>query len=280
MSRFVFWDGGLGGAAEAAVATAISLGLRHPQRMLLVNQGPADFGIEEGLRQTVRFHGELYADEAIPEHGFDALLRLQASGRLSRSNFADYTVPLLRGRLDLVCGTRLGDSAWQETEKKAVTEVLAMAEQTYDWLILHAHGQPLSEVLRNHRKGDVFVVVQPHRLGILDELFADMGSGHGDQQTNLIVVISPFDPHSRWGMNNLKRRYPLSLPMVGLPHLTEFSDAWNDRNILTYFRQNPLWPKRGGERELLIKGYHELGNKLLELTASTGTSISLAEKGA
>lgn len=280
MSRLVFWDGGLGGAAEAAVATAITLGLLLPQRLLLVNEGPAESGIEEGLRQTVRQHSATYGEEAIPEHGLDALLRLQASGRLTRSNFTDYTVPLLRGRLDLVCGTRLGDTAWKEAEQKGVTEVLAMADQTYDGLILHAQGVQLSEVLRNQREGDVIVAVQPHRLGILDERFADLASGQGDHKANLIVAISPFDPRSRWSLTNLKRRYPFSLPLVGLPHHTEFSDAWNDRNILTYFRQNPLWPKRGGDRELLLIGYRELGNMLIELAAGKGLSVSPTEKGA
>ncbi|MBW4840766.1 MAG: hypothetical protein KZY74_15345 [Paenibacillaceae bacterium] len=280
MSRLVFWDGGFGGAAEAAVATAITLGLRLPQRLLLVNEGPAESGIEEGLRHTVRQHGSTYGEEAIPEHGLDALLRLQASGRLTRSNFTDYTVPLLRGRLDLVCGTRLADTAWREAEQKGVAEVLAMADQVYDGLILYAQVQRLNEVLQNQREGDVFVAVQPHRLGILDERFAYMASGQGDHRKNLIVAISPFDLRSRWSLTNLKRRYPFSLPMVGLPHHTEFSDAWNDRNILTYFRQKPLLLKRGGERELLLKGYRKLGEMLMEFAASASPSVSPTEKGA
>lgn len=280
MSRFVFWDGGLGGAAEAAVATAVTLALRHPQRLLLVNEGPAGSGLEEGMRQTVRLHGDTYGGEAIPEHGLDALLRLQASGRLAISNFADYTVPLLRGRLDLVCGTRLGESTWKEADRGSVAEVLAMAEQAYDGLVLCAQGQRLSEVLRNRREGDVLVAVQPHRLGLLDERFAEMTSCLGAQKTKAIFVISPYDSRSRWGLNNLKRRLPSALPMIGIPRHTEFSDAWNDRNILAYFRKYPLWPKRGGDREFLLKGYRELGNKLMELAAEAGASDSMKEKGA
>lgn len=280
MSRLVFWDGGLGGAAEAAVATAVMLGLRFPQRLLLVNEGPAGFGLEEGIRQTVRLHGETYGEEAIPEHGLDALLRLQASGRLARNNFADYTVPLLRGRLDLVCGTRLGDSAWSAAERRDVAEVLAMADQSYDGLVLLAHGQRLSEVLRNQREGDVLVAVLPHRLRILDDRYAEIAPFLNGSKTKLIMVLSPFDPRSRWGINNVKRRYPVSLPMIGIPHHTGFSDAWNDRNILAYFRQSSLWPKRGGDRELLLKGYRALGDKLMESAVDQGASSTLKEKGA
>ncbi|WP_178019384.1 hypothetical protein [uncultured Paenibacillus sp.] len=280
MSRLVFWDGGLGGAAEASVATAITLGLRFPQRLLLVNEGPAGFGLEEGIRQTVRLHGDTYGGEAIPEHGLDALLRLQASGRLSRTNFADYTVPLLRGRLDLACGTCLGDSGWKAVEKKDIAELLAVADQSYDILILPAHGQQLSEVLQKQREGDVLVAVLPHRLGILDERYEELAPFLNDPKMKLILVLSPFDPRSRWGINNVKRRYPVSLPMIGIPHHTEFSDAWNDRDILTYFRKFPLWPKRGGSRELLLKGYRELGNKLMEIAVEDGAAATLKEKGA
>lgn len=280
MSRLVFWDGGLGGAAEAAVATAVTLGLRLPQRLLLVNEGTSGLGLEEGIRQTVRLHGHTYGEEAIPEHGLDALLRLQASGRLTRNNFADYTVPLLRGRLDLVCGTRLGDSAWKEAEKRDIAEVLAMADQTYDGLILLAQGQRLSEVLRNQREGDVLVAVLPHRLGILDERYAEIAPFLNESKTKLIMVLSPFDPRSRWGINNVKRRYPVSLSMIGIPHHTGFSDAWNDRDILAFFRKSSLWPKRGGDRELLLKGYRALGDKLMELAVEEGTAVTLKERGA
>lgn len=282
MSRWVFWDGGLGGASEAAVATAITLGLRLPQRRILVNEGPAGLGLEEGIGQTVRFHDEMYREAVIPEHGLDALLRLQASGRLSPSNLADYTVPLLRDRLDLVCGTRAGGSAWKEAEKRRIADVLDIAEQSYDGVVLlAAQGQRLSELLRNQREDDVLVAVQPHRLGILDERIEESAPFLSDFKTNLIFALSPFDPRSRrWGISNLKRRYPVSLSLVGIPHHTEFSDAWNDRDMVSYFRKISLWPKRDGERELLLKGYRELGDKLMELAGGEGTAVTPKEKGA
>ncbi|WP_059042936.1 hypothetical protein [Paenibacillus rubinfantis] len=280
MSRLIFWDGGLGGAAEAAVAAAITLGLRLPQRLLLVNEGPAGFGLEEGIRQTVRFHSDIYREDAIPEHGLDALLRLQASGRLSGSNIADYTVPLLRGRLDLVCGSRVGGVAWKDAEKQAIADMLVIAEQSYDGVILLAQGRRLSELLQNQREGDVLVVVQPHRLGVLDERVEDMTPFFSDPKSKLIFVLSPFDPWSRWGINNLKRRYPVSLSMVGIPHHTEFSDAWNDRDILGYFRKSSLWPKRNGARELLLKGYRDLGDKLMEMAGKEVAAVTPKEKGA
>lgn len=276
MSRLVFWDGGLGGAAEAAVATAVTLGLRYPRRLLMFNEGSAGSGLEEGFRQTLHLHDEACDKESLPEHGLDALLRLQSSGRLTRSNLADYTVPLLRGRLDLVCGTRIGESAWKDADPKGVADVLAIADQSYDNLVLHAQGKRLIEVLQNRQDSDIFVAVLPHRLGIIDEWYANLTAGLGETKAKWAAVISPYDPQSRYGLTNLKRRYSSELRMIGIPHHTEFADAWNDRRILSYFRKQPLWPKRGGARELLLKGYRELGDTLMELASDAG----LKEKGA
>ncbi|MCT2194602.1 hypothetical protein M3G15_05520 [Paenibacillus sp. p3-SID1389] len=281
MSRFVFWDGGLGGAAEAAVSTAVTLGLRIPQRLLLLNEGPTGRGLEEGIGQTVRLHSDTFGEGAVPEHGLDALLRLQSSGRLTASNLSDYTVPLLRGRLDLVCGTRLADSARKELDNEGIAEILAIAEQSYGCVILQAQNRRLSEVLQEQREGDVLVAVLPHRLGIMDEWFADVASYLGEPNRKLLFVISPFDPRSRWGLNNLKRRYSGVQRLIGIPYHTGFSDAWNARNILAYFRQTPIWSKRRGERELLLKGYYELGDMLMEMAAgTTSASISPKERGA
>lgn len=280
MSRFVFWDGGLGGAAEAAVSTAVTLGLRFPQRLLLVNEAPAGRGLEEGIGQTVRLYGDTFGEGAVPEHGLDALLRLQSSGRLTISNFADYTVPLLRGRLDLVCGTRLVDSAGKEMDHEGIAEILAIAEQSYDGLILQERNRRLSELLQEQREGDVLVAVMPHRLGILDDWFAEAAPYLGESNRRLLFVISPFDPRSRWGINNLKRRYSGMQRLIGIPYHTGFSDAWNARNILMYFRQSPVWSKRKGERELLLKGYSELGDMLLEMAAGTDGLTSPKERGA
>ncbi|MGN8768889.1 hypothetical protein ACTNDP_05455 [Paenibacillus barengoltzii] len=280
MSRFVFWDGGLGRAAEAAVSTAVTLGLRHPQRLLLLNDAPAGRGLEEGIGQIVRLHSDTFGEGGVPEHGLDALLRLQSSGRLTASNFSDYTVPLLRGRLDLVCGTRISNSARMEPDNEVIPEILAIAEQSYDRLILLEQKLRLSEALQKLRERDVLVAVLPHRLGTLDGWLADAAPYLGESNRKLLFVISPYDPRSRWGLNNLKRRYSGVQRLIGIPYHTGFADAWNARNILAYFRQSSIWSKRKRERELLMKGYAELGDMLMEMAAETGVSISPKERGA
>lgn len=267
MSRLVFWDSGHGGAAEVAAACAITLGLHYPLRALLFNDGRSGDGVEGGLRLDGRQNAASGEAEALFEHGVEALLRLSASRRLTSSNFADYTLPLLRGRLDLVSGTRTGSLGGTGAVEREIGELLAAAEQAYDLVVLQARGRGrLGEVLAARRNEDVIVAVLPQRRTQLEDFFAEAGQNRARLRQKLCLAVHPYDPQSGWSLANLKRRYGSTLPMIGIPYHSEFTDAWNDRELLAFFRRYRFLLKKGGSRESLLAGYRELASRLLELS--------------
>ncbi|MGG6311055.1 hypothetical protein [Paenibacillus macerans] len=280
MSRLVFWDAGQAAAAEVAVACAVTLGLHYPQRVLLVNEGRIGCGVEEGLRPSGLSSAEAAAAE-LAEHGIDALLRLLRSRRLSPGNFADYTLPVLQGRLDLVSGTRNGSAARAGAEAEEINELLRTAELAYDLVLSCVEGRRrLSEALRTLQGGDVIVAVVPQRLGLLDDFFAEVAPISAKLEHRICLAIQPFDPSSRWNLTNLKRRYRSRLPMFGIPYHSEFADAWNDRESLAFLRKYKLLSKRGGSRGELLEVYREMSGKVLELSGKADAPGSVNGKGA
>ncbi|WP_059052978.1 hypothetical protein [Paenibacillus senegalimassiliensis] len=281
MSRLLFWDGGQGVAAEIATACAIMLGLHYPKRVLLLNQGRVSSGPEEGLRQSILRHQAGRADESLAEFGVDALLRMAASGRLKPENFADYTLPLLRGRLDLAGGLQHGGLALGGESDREVTAMLQMAEQTYDLVVMHLQGRRrLSEALRSRHEGDIMIAVLPQRRAQLELFFADVAPYLVRQHPGICVVISSFDANSHWNLANIQRRYKSSLPIFGIPHHSEFSDTWNDQDILSFFRKYKWVPKPKNAHQQLLDQFYRLGGKLLKLAEVKAHNGSRQEKGA
>lgn len=157
MSMVMFWDPGHGYAANVAAACAVTVGLHYPLRVLLLNDGRHGSGVEEGLRAGSRHAPESgpgdtgAMDTRLSEYGADALLRLSASGLLTKANYSDYTLPVIRGRLDLATGVRAGDlrgtSGFGEGE--GLLELAMAAEQSYDLVLRHAPR--IREACRKHR---------------------------------------------------------------------------------------------------------------------------------
>ncbi|WP_018752836.1 hypothetical protein [Paenibacillus sanguinis] len=281
MSRLLFWDGGQGIAAEIATACAIMLGLHYSQRVLLLNQGRVSSGPEEGLRQAVLRHQAGRANRELDEFGMAALLRMAASGRLKPGNIADYTLPLLRGRLDFAGGLQHDGLALAGEGEQEVAALLQMAEQAYDLVVLHLQGRRrLSEALRSRQKGDIMVAVLPQRRAQLEAFFNDIAPYLSRQHPDICVAISSFDAKSHWSLANIQRRYKSGLPIFGIPHQSEFMDAWNDQDILTFFRKYRWVPRPKNAHQQLLDQFYRLGGKLLELVEGTGHNGPRQEKGA
>ena len=284
MTRIMFWDPGHGGAAHLAVGCAVTLALHHTKRILLLNVG-SSYGMEEGLRTGIRDTDGDGLDQALPfsEHGLDALLRVSESGRLTKANFSDYTLPLIGGRLDLACGSRSENSDVTGTtiSDKKKRDLLVVADQSYDLLMLHSHNKcPIMDTIASQHCDVTLVVLEQKRIQ-LDAFFSELSQMPEPERRklNIAIALYPYDPHSSWSLANIKRRYNVSLPFFSIPYNTEFADAWNSREALSFFRKYKLVFSKGGAREALLGSYRKLSQHLLEKAGSI-TAHSTSGKGA
>lgn len=259
MSKVVFWDLGYGGSAEVAAAFAVQAGLCEKCHFLLMNCGYYGTGLEEGfpLRDS-----ELGTELRMPvqDHGMEALLRLAESGRLLQANMKDYTYPLLQGRLDLAEGLQSISSSRHPLHSAELEAILNMAERLYDIIIMQLSGaNPL--YLDRLREEDAFIAVLRQNRVELDTFFEMAAKPETNTNrgiTPLALVIHQYDAASKWSLQNIKRRYNCEVPMIGIPYHTEFSDAWNGQDIISFFRRYRLLKGRGYEREQFLFSCKEL----------------------
>ncbi|MFD1175675.1 hypothetical protein ACFQ3W_05075 [Paenibacillus puldeungensis] len=281
MTRIMFWDPGHGGAAHLAVGCAVTLALHHTERMLLFNVGRASYGVEEGLRTEMRDTDGLGQALHFSEHGLDALLRVSESGRLTKANFSDYTLPLVGGRLDLACGCRSEslDATGTTIRDTKINDLLMVADQSYDLLMLHIHDKrPIVDTFAAQNCDVTLVVLEQKRVQ-LDAFFSELSQMPEPERRKLNIAIYPYDPQSSWSLANIKRRYSVSLSLFSIPYNTEFADAWNSREALSFFRKYKLVLSKGGAREALLGSYRKLSQCLLD-RASNISIHSTSGKGA
>ncbi|RCX23532.1 hypothetical protein DFP94_1011131 [Fontibacillus phaseoli] len=241
------------------------MALAYPERILLFNEDHAGAGVESGFS----FHEHACGGNIQPltEYGMDALRRLAANQRLTSRNFSDYTYPLIKDKLDLVSGFGLQEKQEQFESEKMPRPLYDVAEQVYD-MIFTRSIYPSDCTDRPIR----VAVLRQNRLEL--ERFFDEFS-NGDQASPLAdaIVLQRYDPASHWSAVNIRRRFECKIFLYPVPHSTEFMDAWNNRNILKFFRLHRLMSNKGSQKQGMLPSLMSLSEGLHELAAGrTGTA--------
>lgn len=267
MSRIVCWDNGLGMSSVVAASVSVMLGLHYDLNVLLVNESKYGEGVEGGFPVD----GAVRCDGALPsEQGMDALMRMAVSGRLSSGNFTDYTRPILQRKLDLVSGSVTTPKRLTDTMFQVKSEVLNVAEVSYDLVISQASWNGYMNQHTKHNNNlpyqEIIVVVLDQQRQRLDDFFGNAEYDSMLSERCWVCVLANYDERSRWSIQNIKRRYQCGVPVFGIPYLTEHHDAWNNRELLRFFGRYRMLPRKGGKREMLIESYRHLTQGLLELT--------------
>lgn len=269
MSKVVFWDLGYGGSAEVAAAFGVQAGLCDKYHLLLMNCGYSGTGLEEGFPARDLEHDR---DLSLPiqDYGMEALMRLAESGRLFQANMTDYTYPLLQGRLDLADGIKTINDL-RHPSFAHLEAIMDIAERYYDIVVMQTSGSCSLFTDRQREEDTLIAVLRQNRVE-LDTFFEIVGSNAVRGNTPLAVVIHQYDAASKWSLPNIKRRYNCKIPMIGIPYHTEFSDAWNGQDIISFFRRYRLLKGRGYEREQFLFSFKELARLALADQGRSKTS--------
>lgn len=255
MSLVCFWDYGDGGSADVAAAAAIYHTLTKPGKVLLLNGGKAGEGIENGLRRPDDRLLELGGGQHLPEHGIEALIRLQMNQRLSSNVFRDYTYSLIADRLDIVSGFNGGSTYERLSENSEIKRKLyQVAEQIYDVTVVQTSlvcqdSTPLFN-------SDIRIAVLNQNRMQLERYFRDSKDEYLHEGTcgRDLLLLKDFDSKSKWTVNNIRRRYKTSIPIIPLEYSTDFRDAVNNRELLKFLYFHRSRPLRKRNDEPVLSG--------------------------
>lgn len=255
MSLVCFWDYGEGGSADVAAAAAIYHALYKPGKVLLLNGGRAGEGIENGLRLPDDGLLEPSGGQHVQEHGIEALIRLLMNQRLSSNLFRDYTYSLIADRLDVVSGFNGGSTYARLSEDSEIKgKLYRVAEHIYDVTVVQTSS--VREDSSPLFKPDVRIAVLNQNRMQLERYFRESKDEYFHEGIcgRDLLLLKDFDSKSKWTVNNIRRRYKTSIPIIPLEYSTDFRDAVNNRELLKFLYFHRSRPLRKRNDEPVLSG--------------------------
>ncbi|GGA24996.1 hypothetical protein [Paenibacillus physcomitrellae] len=268
MGKFLIYDGENSfGAPEIAAAAAMESGLNRFGASLLVHLGSKGEGAEQGFLSPGK--SDMHREQIVAEEGMDALFRLAESGRLSGDNVSDYTLPLLKGQLDLASGhgfpARQGLAAkeliYRRIWQKAAGKYSRIFIQGSEWMLHQSGIEP----------EDRQIVVLRQNRGVLQRYYHRVLSNQPGDRRHLIVLY-PYDESSVLSVKNVKRLFGGAMPIIGVPHCTDYVNAWNNGEALAFMLRNQRSLRKSQTNFSFMTAVRNLTARLDEMRMEGGLS--------
>lgn len=266
MSTVTFWDYGHLGTAEIAVSLAVMTAMDYRVRILLGQTGKQRSGIDEAFKSNTMMGASF---PKFQESGMDALLRMSASNLLSKNNISDYTVPLIQDRLDWACGPEYGEAGLTRYKHHSLQQLIHLSNEYYDLVLMDT---PLAQMAKNSQ--DLLIVVLRQNIRQLEMFFEE--STHNPLLLNrpYIIVLQNYDSEQYCSISNIRRRFGCKSPMIGMPYNREYADAWNTREVVSFYRRNYTASRRQGSIANYMASVRSLCEQVLEMTGVHGMPFS------
>ncbi|MEK3899300.1 hypothetical protein [Paenibacillus sp. FSL R7-0179] len=236
----VFWSpvSGQAGTTSNLTAVAALLGLEYTARSVLFGHMASSFtALEQGFTRTSWQQGDLLSGT---DMGVDALLRLVQNQKLQPSMIYNYTLPLLKDRLDMLPGSQRTDESFIITAMPWLTAMLDMAKRAYDLVLVDGGcGSRSAWTMKLLQEADVLVICLPQNKLVLQQFFQHSSMQELLQSKKHLLVFGQYDRHSTWTVKNLLRQFgkqrKAAYPMS---YNTGWLDARQHGDGLRYFFRN------------------------------------------
>ncbi|MBN2981829.1 hypothetical protein [Cohnella algarum] len=234
----VFWSPvpGQTGNTTNMIAVAALLGLEYSARTLLLSHVQSRRAVIEQAFIKRRTESAYTADS-----GVDALARLVQNRKLSPDMIRDYTLPLLKDRLDLLPGSNKPDKTFIPAMKEVLQPLLDTAKRYYDLTLIDGGsgtGSGWTQALLEN--ADLAVVSLNQNRFVLERFFQQQDGLL--KETKQILVLGQYDRHSGQTAKNTARKYKASVPLYPVPHHAGFMDASQECRAIDFMFRNRSVP--------------------------------------
>ncbi|MDQ0271213.1 hypothetical protein [Cytobacillus purgationiresistens] len=170
------------------------------------------------------------------DSGIDALERMAKSHRLTSEKLMDYTKAILRNRLDLLTGSTKTNKEMFEGMSGILEMVLSLSKDCYDYTLVDLpRGSANSMTKKTLQNSDLIVVNLNQNIHVLESFFKKKDNLEILEGKPYIIVLSQYDPESRFSVKNIQRRYKIKQPIYTIPYNTDFRDTMNQQNVTEFF---------------------------------------------
>ncbi|RJG21344.1 chromosome partitioning protein ParA [Paenibacillus thiaminolyticus] len=268
--KIAFWSELHGQTGQTSTMAAISVitSMEHFCRVLMAQTKFSHSTLESAFIRPSHIQNDIIS---FNDYGIDALERLARTNQLKPADIKDYTIEILKSRLDLLVGTKKPVIAMYENIINVVSTIFGHASISYDLTMIDVNSgsqDPMTlEVLRS---SDLVVVNLSQNMYVLDRFFSKRDWPNVLNEKPMIYVIGNYEKESRYSNKQIARKFGVKDPIYVIPRLPAYADALNEGAIKEFFFRN-----RKVTRE------HEAGyflNEVRRLSKAILTKAGLSNK--
>lgn len=219
------------GTTSNIIATGLYIALKY-RLSILMTQNHFDRSVLESAFIDKSYINHNLLD--FSDTGLDALIRFIKFNKIEKDDISSYTTTILKGRLDLLIGTRSSNwDIYQNNLNDTMQLIIQSANSYYDLVFIDtAPGQNNSSqtIIQNSDLVVINLSQNPNTI----EYFLE---NYSEYKEKALFLIGKYDYNSRYNIKNLKRRFNIN-NILSIPYCIGFADACIESRIVDFFIRN------------------------------------------
>ena len=169
------------------------------------------------------------------DFGLDSLERALRTGRLEPKNFNNYSVNVVPKKLEFLPGSKKTNiKLFESSIGRTILDIVDFAkiskEVTFIDIGSTANDPVTQRILET---ADVIFVTVDQSKMVLNDFFTNQIKLL--ENKNVFLLIGRYDLESQYLIKNIKKEFKYKGEIIGIPYLTEYSDALNSKSINKIF---------------------------------------------
>lgn len=233
--QIAFWSNIHGQTATTSnsIAFVCSIALRYGLKTLITHNHFEKSALEAFLLDKRYLNTEL---TELKDSGIDALSRFIRFNPVDKEAILSYITTLLRGRLDLLMGTKNANKELYLSDFNTMIEtILSCAKDYYDLLIVDAAAGNNDLSNKILLSSDLIIINLNQNLYALEDFFNNY---YNKLTGKCFFLISLYEKSSKYNLKNIRKKYDIKEDIGVVPYCRSFADACNEGRAIDFFFKN------------------------------------------
>ncbi len=169
------------------------------------------------------------------DFGLDSLERALRTGRLEPKNFNNYSVNVVPKKLEFLPGSKKTNvKLFESSIGRTILDIVDFAKISKEVTFIDVGSTANDPVTQRILEiADVIFVTVDQSKMVLNDFFTNQIKLL--ENRNVVLLIGRYDLESQYLIKNIKKEFKYKGEIIGIPYLTEYSDALNSKSIKKFF---------------------------------------------
>lgn len=171
------------------------------------------------------------------DFGLDSLERALRTGKLEPKNFDDYTSNVIKKKLEFLPGSKKTNvKIFESSIGQTIIDIINFAKESKEFSFVDV-GSAINDDMTKRvldMSDLIFVTVDQSKF-VLKDFFEKQYKLLEDK--NIVLLVGRYDLDSNYSIKDIKKEFKYDGEIIGIPYVTDYSDALNSHSIKKFFEK-------------------------------------------